>query len=705
MINIPSNTDSKIQFNFTCYALKLLGHNLYSNPWTAVSEIVANGIDAKASCVCVLVDLFDKESAQIEIIDNGYGMSYQDLCQKYTIIGRNKRIDMPNDKSVLGRKGVGKLAALFLSDKYYLYTKSQTESSSWIVDVSNSKDDDIPVLERYYGEPNISSVDLWSQNKTGTVIRLTNVNLKKIGRERLKALPVILSDYYLSDVVKCEIKVCVRHHQDDPIVFIPVHKDISFSTMYSIFDNTEKGYKDRLIDGVYLTRENEMPEELDRRISTIKINGFPGTFGTISVKNLADQDVEAKYSLTGWIGIHGSLDSEIQRRNNPVFNKVSYHPNAIRLYVRGKLAVDNLLTYITNTQAFANYIEGEICFDILDDDRFEDISTSNREGYKKDDVRVRKLLEVVGAIVQKLISDRVTIGSSLNKELRAYNEQKRWEVEQKRLEAERQAELERFAKEEEGKKRKEAERIADQERAEKERAQTEVRVVRKQAYFLQSQLTDDSKIRAYNTHVIKNNAGRINDNVLMLLTQHPECKNYTEVKNIALAGSKISTAVKYYNSVNYDLVNKKINGNITEFISQYVDSVTKHEFHSMNIHVDDPLDCVINFPPQDFTVLIDNVFSNAEKADAKNLYVTYTKAGKEITIKFANDGAKLPVGVEKNQLFEFGYSHSVRRMGVMSTGIGLYQIHQLVNNSMQGSVDIYDNDDAGITLEVTLYEV
>ena len=697
MINIPSNTDSKIQFNFTCYALKLLGHNLYSNPWTAVSEIVANGIDAKASCVCVLVDLFDKESAQIEIIDNGYGMSYQDLCQKYTIIGRNKRIDMPNDKSVLGRKGVGKLAALFLSDKYYLYTKSQTESSSWIVDVSNSKDDDIPVLERYYGEPNISSVDLWSQNKTGTVIRLTNVNLKKIGRERLKALPVILSDYYLSDVVKCEIKVCVRHHQDDPIVFIPVHKDISFSTMYSIFDNTEKGYKDRLIDGVYLTRENEMPEELDRRISTIKINSFPGTFGTISVKNLADQDVEAKYSLTGWIGIHGSLDSEIQRRNNPVFNKVSYHPNAIRLYVRGKLAVDNLLTYITNTQAFANYIEGEICF--------EDISTSNREGYKKDDVRVRKLLEVVGAIVQKLISDRVTIGSSLNKELRAYNEQKRWEVEQKRLEAERQAELERFAKEEEGKKRKEAERIADQERAEKERAQTEVRVVRKQAYFLQSQLTDDSKIRAYNTHVIKNNAGRINDNVLMLLTQHPECKNYTEVKNIALAGSKISTAVKYYNSVNYDLVNKKINGNITEFISQYVDSVIKHEFHSMNIHVDDPLDCVINFPPQDFTVLIDNVFSNAEKADAKNLYVTYTKAGKEITIKFANDGAKLPVGVEKNQLFEFGYSHSVRRMGVMSTGIGLYQIHQLVNNSMQGSVDIYDNDDAGITLEVTLYEV
>ena len=707
MINTPSNTDNKIQFNFTCYALKLLGHNLYSNPWTAVSEIVANGIDAKAECVCVLVDLFDKESAQIEIIDNGYGMSYQDLCQKYTIIGRNKRIDTPNDKSILGRKGVGKLAALFLSDKYYLYTKSQNETSSWVVDVSNSKDDDIPALERYDGEPNIASVDFWNNNKTGTVIRLTNVNLKKIGQERLKALPVILSDYYLSDIVKCEIKVCVRHRQDDPIVFVPVRKDISFSTMYSIFDNTGKGYKDRLIGGVYLTKENEMPAELDRRISTIKIDEFTGTSGTINVKNLADEDIEAEYSLTGWIGIHGSLDSEIQRRNNSSFNKVSYHPNAIRLYVRGKLAVDNLLTYITNTQAFANYIEGEICFDILDDDRFEDISTSNREGYKKDDIRVRKLLEVVGAIVQKLINDRVTIGTSLNKELRAYNEKIRLEAEQKRLEAERKAELERIAKEEEEQKRKEAERIADQERVEKERAQTEVRVVKKQAYFLQSQLTDDTKIRAYNTHVIKNNAGRINDNVLMLLTQHPECKDYKEVKNIALSGAKIATAVKYYNSVNYDLVNKRINGNITEFISQYIDSVIKHEFNFINVYVDAPIDCTINFPPQDFTVLIENVFSNAEKAGAKNLYVTFSKQGQEITIKFSNDGAKLPAGVDKRQLFEFGYSHSIHRRGIIGigTGIGLYQIHQLVNNSMQGSVDIYDNDSMGVTLEVMLYEI
>ena len=86
-----AETSEKIQFNFTYYAMKLLGKNLYSNPWTAISEIVANGIDAGAPNVYVLVDMRNKEHAIVEIFDDGSGMTYDDLCNKYTLIGRNKR--------------------------------------------------------------------------------------------------------------------------------------------------------------------------------------------------------------------------------------------------------------------------------------------------------------------------------------------------------------------------------------------------------------------------------------------------------------------------------------------------------------------------------------------------------------------------------------------------------------------------------------
>lgn len=44
------NNDS-IEFKFSYLALKLLGKNLYSNAWAAISELVANSFDANATNV------------------------------------------------------------------------------------------------------------------------------------------------------------------------------------------------------------------------------------------------------------------------------------------------------------------------------------------------------------------------------------------------------------------------------------------------------------------------------------------------------------------------------------------------------------------------------------------------------------------------------------------------------------------------------
>ena len=119
------NTENSIQFNFSYYALKLLGKNLYSNPWSAISELVANGLDAQATSVKLFINMSQKEHSTIEILDNGSGMSYEDLANKYVFMGKNKRDDLPNElkNTVMGRKGIGKLAALFLSKKYCFYSR------------------------------------------------------------------------------------------------------------------------------------------------------------------------------------------------------------------------------------------------------------------------------------------------------------------------------------------------------------------------------------------------------------------------------------------------------------------------------------------------------------------------------------------------------------------------------------------------------
>ena len=146
------NTENAIYFNFSYSALKLLGKNLYSNAANAISELVANALDAKAHEIYVYIDMTDKKQSVIEILDNGSGMDYSDLADKYVWIGRNKRSDSDlttaDKKTVMGRKGIGKLAALYLSNKYYILTKKETNKTAnqWKVDLSKYNDSDFALL-------------------------------------------------------------------------------------------------------------------------------------------------------------------------------------------------------------------------------------------------------------------------------------------------------------------------------------------------------------------------------------------------------------------------------------------------------------------------------------------------------------------------------------------------------------------------------
>lgn len=683
----------KIYFNFTYYALKLLGKNLYSNPWTAISEIVANGLDAGAPKIYVLLDITNKKESHIEILDTGCGMSNEDLQEKYTLIGRNKRLSEVNidANKVFGRKGIGKLAALYLSPVYYLATKTVNSNSIWEVDTRKYKDDDRPSLDAVSDRTFLLDY-LWKKQSTGTLIELTKVDLSRIGEEKIKSLSSILADYYMLDNMKSKIYVAVIDNNRRDIKFKLAKKNTFFDTMYAIWDNTNKNFYKRLKEKIYLTKENNVPKEIDypRKTEVINndyINNL--TKGRLSLKNNEGEIVTKEYSLVGWIGIQGSLDSEQQKRNNPTYKKQLFRGNSLRLYVRGKLAVEDIMTYLKNTQAFASYIEGEINFDILDDNDLEDISTSNREGYLISDLRVQKLLSILKEIVGSLIRKRVKIGNDINEEIKTYNI-KLLEEEQRRKQLAIDAQ-------------NKAEKKAAEERAARRRAEQDAENRSKQVYFLQKQINEDETVQAYNTHVIKNNAGRISDNILILLKNHPETKEYNEIRSISLASKKILSAVNYFNSVNYDFVIKNMDGNLAEFIYEYIDNVIKKEFHELRIQLGQVLDYFCHFPPQDVTVAIENIFSNALKAKAKSVFINFEKNDNAMIIKFTNDGKKLP-NVDKDKLFEFGYSYQDSETSAVGTGVGLYQIKDCFERKISGRVDIYNNDERGVTLEIKLNE-
>ena len=205
------NTDDKIYFNFSYSALKLLGSGLYSNQWTAIAELVANGFDANAKNVKIYINSSNKEKSVIEIFDNGDGMGYDDLANKYALIGKNKRDDKDIDEEtkvhLMGRKGIGKLAALYLSKKYYIISKTKKEASAWCLNSKDVNNSDIPRLDKInIDDITIESNDYWRKNDTGTMIKLTDVDLRNFGIQSLKGLKARLADFFLNDFL------CIFNH-------------------------------------------------------------------------------------------------------------------------------------------------------------------------------------------------------------------------------------------------------------------------------------------------------------------------------------------------------------------------------------------------------------------------------------------------------------------------------------------------------------
>src|SRR5690606_3474777 len=77
--------------------------------------------------IYLIFNKIDTNKYDIYVIDDGSGMDSTSI-ENYTKIGFQRRKSLPNKDTVMGRKGIGKLAALFLSDNYDLLTKTKDTS-------------------------------------------------------------------------------------------------------------------------------------------------------------------------------------------------------------------------------------------------------------------------------------------------------------------------------------------------------------------------------------------------------------------------------------------------------------------------------------------------------------------------------------------------------------------------------------------------
>lgn len=159
--------------------IELLGIGLYKQLPQAIEELITNSWDADATKVRVFMDYKNKE---IQVIDNGIGMSHEELNVDFLTIAKNRRITKgtdrsPNGRPLTGKKGVGKLSLFGVANIIEVTSKKNGKINSFSMDYDDIKN--MTSNEKYHPKALITDENIRPSDH-GTKILLKEITIKNM---------------------------------------------------------------------------------------------------------------------------------------------------------------------------------------------------------------------------------------------------------------------------------------------------------------------------------------------------------------------------------------------------------------------------------------------------------------------------------------------------------------------------------------------
>ena len=170
--------ESPFEMRFDPQTIKHLGLRMYSTLPPALAEIISNAYDADADNVTIHLAEQDGRPTEIRIVDDGIGLSFAEVNDKFLVIGRNRRAaegDNPSKKHKrlpTGKKGLGKLALFGLAKTITVLTRQSGKLNEFILDW-----DDLNAAIGNY-RPRVTRINEDTEEADGTVITLTGLKRK-----------------------------------------------------------------------------------------------------------------------------------------------------------------------------------------------------------------------------------------------------------------------------------------------------------------------------------------------------------------------------------------------------------------------------------------------------------------------------------------------------------------------------------------------
>lgn len=756
-----------LQFKISSALKNIIGSDLISDDFIAVFELVKNSYDAHATKVEITFENIYSKNAKIIIKDNGKGMNYEDLINKWLFVAYSAKKDGTEEDSYdyrdkikikrayAGAKGIGRFSCDRLGGQLYLETikdekdsKVETLLTQWDKFEGNLKEEfvNISVIHETIPKSNFNI-------QIGTVLEISNLksewNRSKF-IELKDALAKLINPNTQIEDDEFSIQLNVSDEIENDKKETEYHKTINGNIQNLIFETLE--IKTTKIVSKILDKDK-------KQIETSLIEGGKLVYKIIEenkYENLFNVDCELYF-------LNHSAKLTFKKRmgvDSVAYGHIFVYKNGLRIYPYGDRYEDPLKMDNRKAQGYNRYlgtretmgyisinepnnelretssrgdglIKSKPYFELVDwfydnlkrlekyiidiTDWGNDLSN---EDYIKLDTQNRK--QAVQDLISNLTKSKYLISFEVAPEIFEIIDRKQEKSTKNTLtKIKKQLESDDYDKvaiihsiskieknlDELKKSTEEATEEAFDKLIKNEELETNLETEKKKGAFQGSLIGTDKERIVGLQHQIYHSSSRVSRN-LKLLIKHlgPDKideKTQKYIKTISLEASKINSIANFVTKANFNLKASEVKMDLVDFIKDYI-----NELYLMEDKVIDTKMTIIisghenkefikEFRPLEITTIIDNIISNAEKAEANILKIKFEEQKSNLIISFEDDGK----GISENniiKIYELGFTTT------NGSGIGLFQINDIVKNSLKGEIKIESTIKEGTTIKITI---
>lgn len=740
----------ELDFRISSGLKNIIGKELITDDLIAIFELVKNSYDANAKNVRIVFQNITDENkdkgSRILIIDDGDGMSYDDLVKKWLFVGYSEKKSSEKDFEVsdfrdkigekkrifAGAKGIGRFSCDRLGSKLDLYTKKEYEYIIHHIFMDWRKFEEDPEKEFQqikvnYNPINDGHIEHFGRDSTkGTVLDISSLNDIAWNRDKLiklkRYLQRLINPTQIGGKHDFEIYLDAKEYliddeknksKGDSEVINGLVKNIVFEKLdikttqinCSINDKGDKIYTELVDKGEFIFSLEEKNDFIRLKNISVKLfylnRSAKVTFTT--TMGLAPKNFGSVFLYKNGFRIHPYGDENddwlgLDRRKAQGYKRFLGNRELM-----GRVEINGFQRQFEEVSSRAEGIIKTSAYDELTE--FFTTKALRRleryviEGLDWDDSEKRpKSSADIKSDSIELIKKFVGQVEDSEKELR-FNENlfdivKDKQTEKlpeliKNIDHLKNSVTDSVLKNEikdQLKALRNTNRIIQKEKKEKD---NELKATKKTSLFLSKAVSTEKDVLINLNHSIKITTFSI-EKIIEDINRKIKCgDNAPEILSlideINLENQKIRILASYVSLANFDTKVESINKDLVLFIKEYIGTVLTKRVKNIKFKfINEDIEFNRRFLPLDISIVLDNLIDNARKANASYLVIKFDIIDEHFHILISDNGK----GIDKEEeqyIFNRGFTTT------NGSGIGLYHVKQILE-MMEWSIGFVGND-------------